>query len=94
MGKHVKESYVLCQDGICEGDNAITDYKYEVASYKEKLIQSLMYVDTLRGMVNPLGKAYGHINNFLMDDDLNKMIGVEEMLETQKKLVEHNNDRA
>ena len=92
MGQHVKETYVLCQDGICEGDNAITDYKYEVQAYKAKLIESLMYVDILRGMLNPAMKAYGHVNKFLMDNELNKMIGVEEMLETQRKLIKAQND--
>ena len=92
--KHTKTAYVFCDDGICEGSNALADYKIDQQAMKAQLIQSLMYVDQFRSLLNPLGKAYQHVSKFLEDDDLNEMIGVKEMLETQKNIIakEQGND--
>lgn len=80
---------MLCMKEPCEGDNAITDYKYEVQAYKAKLIESLMYVDQLRSLLNPMTKAHKIVTEFLYDNELNEMIGVKELLEKTKEAIKN-----
>jgi hypothetical protein len=89
MGKHTKDFYKLCMKEPCEGDQAITDYKYEVQAYKAKLVESLMYVDQLRSLLNPMTKAHRIVTEFLYDDKLNEMIGVKELLNKTKEAIKN-----